>query len=323
LPLRRWAQLAAAATLVGAFVTWSTYGFSFGPLLFKYERPHVPLMHLADLLSMSHDRMSELVEAPIYPGGELLRGILEVKDHNRVGHKAFLFGEISSFGWWYFFPVVTAIKTTIPLLLLGLGGLLLAVIEGYRRRDWRLCALTGCAVVIMAFAMTGNINIGVRHVLILYPLMATAAAIYGPRLGKSKKVLAVVLLLLGWQSVESARAHPDYLPYFNAIAGPHPENIRVDSDLDWGQDLDRLAEACRKLEIKKLHLAYFSWAVMERHGILESERLLPEERPAGWVAVSISYIKLQPERYGWLEDYEPYMLVGKTIRLYHFPEEQP
>jgi hypothetical protein len=323
LPRRRLALLAATAMLAGALVVWGGYRFSVGRLLFKHERPHVPLMRIADLLSVSRDRMYSLAEARVYPGGELLRGILEVKDHNRVGHRAFLLGEIRQDGWWYFFPVVLGVKTTIPFLLLGIGGLVLAAVRGYRRRDWRLCALTGCAVVILAFAMTSRINLGVRHILVLYPLLATAAAGYGPLPGKSNKALGAVVLLLCWQSVESVRAHPDYLPYFNVIAGSHPEEIRVDSDLDWGQDLDRLAEACRRLGIKRLRLAYFSGADLEWHGLPEVQPLRSGERAAGWIAISLSHLKLHPERYSWLESHEPYALVGKSIRLYRIPEERP
>ena len=38
---------------------------------------------------------------------------------------------------------------------------------------------------------------------------------------------------------------PDYFPWFNALAGKHPEHVLIDSDLDWGQDLFRLQRELR------------------------------------------------------------------------------
>ena len=45
--------------------------------------------------------------------------------------------------------------------------------------------------------------------------------------------------------IGSLAAHPDYLAYFNALAGDDPERIVVDSDLDWGQDIKRLGQRLR------------------------------------------------------------------------------
>ena len=42
----------------------------------------------------------------------------------RKRHHAYLFGRRSQFGWWYYYPVVLAVKTPLPflvLLFIGLG----------------------------------------------------------------------------------------------------------------------------------------------------------------------------------------------------------
>ena len=56
--------------------------------------------------------------------------------------------------------------------------------------------------------------------------------------------IAMAVLVL-WLMGTSILAHPDYLPYFNALAGDTPENVLVDSDLDWGQDMNRLGARLR------------------------------------------------------------------------------
>src|ERR1700761_7489922 len=97
-------------------------------------------------------------------------------------------------GWWYFYLVALAAKTPIPLLITGPIGLVLLAREGYRNRDpWRLAPLL-LFVTILVFASTfSHINIGIRHVLVLYPFMALGGA------------HAVVV---AWQALRAASVRP-------------------------------------------------------------------------------------------------------------------
>ena len=322
---RRVSRLLLVAVVVCGLTVWAGVRFSVGPLLLPSDiaTKGFPFPSIPKITGLSQDRVIGILEAPVYPAGEIFRGVLEVHEHNHSGHRAYLLGEVAKHGWWYFFPVAFGVKTPIPFLLLGLVSLGMLFVTGFRRRDWRLPALGGCAVAIMAIAMTANLNLGVRHILALYPLLALAAASLGGAALRSRAVMAAVVVLLGWQSVESLRAHPDYLPYFNQIAADHPEDFLVGSDLDWGQDLLRLEQTVRELEIDKLHLQYSGSASPAFFDFPELAYLAADDRPTGWVAVSLTSLKLYPERYGWLESYEPYALVGKSIRLYRIPEEQP
>ena len=81
--------------------------------------------------------------------------------------------------------------------------------------------------------------------------------------------LTAALLLL-WHLAVSVRAHPDYLPYFNELAGEHPERILVDSDLDSGQDLKRLADTLQARRIPSVWLAYAGSATVTQHGLRPS-----------------------------------------------------
>jgi len=319
---RRVSRLAAIALTVCGLIVWAGVRFSVGPLLLPADiaTKGFPFPSILKITGLSEDQAIEIFEAPVYPAGEIFRGVLEVHEHNQSGHRSYLLGQIRTHGWWYFFPVALAVKTPIPLLLLGLASLGILFVRGFRQRDWRLPALAGCAIAIMACAMTANINLGVRHILVLYPLLALAAASIRGTVRKSKAAMATVVVLLGWQTVESVQAHPDYLPYFNQIAADHPEEFLVGSDLDFGQDLLRLAQAVRDLKIEMLHIAYAGSANPALFDFPELADIATGEQPSGWVAVSLTNLKLQPERYGWLESYEPRELVGKSIRLYYIPE---
>jgi 4-amino-4-deoxy-L-arabinose transferase-like glycosyltransferase len=54
----------------------------------------------------------------------------------------------------------------------------------------------------------------------------------------------VAAALLVWLAAASALAHPHYIPYFNELAGGPANGWRwlIDSNLDWGQDAERVRE---------------------------------------------------------------------------------
>ena len=83
--------------------------------------------------------------------------------------------------------------------------------------------------------------------------------------------LAALLLSL---CIESVRIWPDYLVYFNAIAGGPASGYRhlVDSSLDWGQDLPALArwlrrEAEGRRERVPVYFSYFGSGDPAHYGI--------------------------------------------------------
>jgi hypothetical protein len=128
----------------------------------------------------------------------------------------------------------------------------------------------------------------------------------------------------------SIRAHPDYLAYFNELAGQHPERILIDSDLDWGQDLLRLSSALQQRHVEEVSIAYAGSAELDlRQFDLPSFRILaPYEKTRGWIAISLLRLKtggfgLPDDSFWWLEAYKPVCLVGRSIRLYYVPDLAP
>src|ERR1035438_288822 len=91
---------------------------------------------------------------------------------------------------------------------------------------------------ILAVNLPTSLNIGVRYMLPLYPLLALTAGIGTVWLWRRYRMAATILVV--WTALSCAAAHPDYLAYFNELGGTHPERILVDSDLVWGQDMARL-----------------------------------------------------------------------------------
>jgi hypothetical protein len=253
----------------------------------------------------------------------------QVVAKNRAGHKSYLLGEVRDTGWWYFFPVALAVKTPLAFILLCAAGAFAAprAPPGPDRR-YQLEPLA-IATVLLLVCIPSRINIGVRHVLPIYPFLAITAGVGLAWLFRSIRAAPAAALcgalLLGWHLVSSVRAHPDYLAYFNELAGDEPERILVDSDLDSGQDLKRLADTLHARGITAVSLAYAGSATVAAHGLPPVRWLEPHQPVKGWVAASLYSLKLgsldRPghDDFAWLERYAPVASVGKSIRLYYIP----
>jgi hypothetical protein len=259
------------------------------------------------------------------PFPEFVNGLLMVAAHNQVGTDSYLLGQVSSRGWWYFFPVVIAVKTPLAFLALVFAGGVEVVRRWRAARDWQAAAPLLCALAILLVSMTSHINIGLRHVLPAYPLLAITAALGAGALWRSARHptagRAAAIVCGVWLAVASTRAHPDYLAYFNELADRHPERVLVNSDLDWGQDLLRLTDTLRARGIDRVSLAYFGSADPMRFHIAGLRCLRPDERPDGWVAASEYLVKgVNPKRsFTWLAAHEPVTRVGASILLFHLP----
>jgi hypothetical protein len=129
---------------------------------------------------------------------------------------------------------------------------------------------------------------------------------------------ASLVALVAWQVGTLWRVWPDYLPYFNPGV-THPEQVLVDSDLDWGQDLWRLERRLRELEVPRLSFAYIGTADLSREPLPPLQLLPPNRRVSGWVAITALAREHDDTGYAWLDSYRPRERVGKTIDLYYIP----
>jgi 4-amino-4-deoxy-L-arabinose transferase-like glycosyltransferase len=327
-----WGRYALTAAIALALILVIAIGI-YGPRMIYLTTPSLTPNKALDLLvgqsGALHDaayRLAARVRVPL--GVEMVpMSLLGVEWHNTVGHLSFLLGETRRTGWWYFYLVALAVKTPLPLLLLGLPGLVLLARDGWRERRLPLLAVPVTFAAILTFCcIESHINIGVRHVLVLYPLLALAAAwtvLRAWRAARQRPALrAAVAALTLWQCATVVYAYPDYLPYFNAIAGNHPERILVDSDLDWGQDLRRLSQALAQRHVPEVSIAYLGTADLTREHLPPFHLLKPGEHVTGWVAIDMLSMKEERDGYSWLTQYTPVTRVGKSIDLYEIPIPQ-
>ena len=317
---------AALALLLSMAVMIGIYGPNLVYLTTADLAPSPALDFLSGHQGTLHDLAYRFAARVRLPLGLLMvpTNFIGVEWHNEHGHLSFLLGRTDLDGWWYFYPVALAVKTPLPLLLLGLGGLGMLALRGWREHNIYLLAPSACFVSILAFCcLYSHINIGVRHVLIAYPLLAIGAGCavcsawehWRAPLARS----AVAALML-WQVAILGFAYPDYLAYFNPLAGAHPEHILVDSDLDWGgQDLRRLEQVLAARGVPQFWFGYKGTADLTREALPPYTPLKPNQPVSGWVAITMLTLEENQAGYGWLAQYQPVQRVGKSIALYYIP----
>jgi hypothetical protein len=327
--VRRAALIAAGMVVASWMAIWAVYGFRFAPSanpawLYAFHRdPGVAaaLPRLSGVVGWIDDHR---LLPNVYAQGFLLG------QYKSLTRPAFLAGQIGT-GWWYFFPVAFLLKTPIALIAGALAGAV-SVCVGRARQGGTAVFVLLPVILFLGAAMASRLNIGVRHILPIYPLvimLAAAGFAWLSRTGKTAALVTAVLLIVG-TGAEVARAYPSDLAFFNAAAGGPDNGSRylVDSNLDWGQDLKGLKSWMDRAGVPHLALAYFGTAKPQYYGIHAIE--LPgsafyngvaPQFPT-YVAVSAtlqSGIYLAPAMRAFYRTFDartPVATVGHSIRIY-------
>jgi hypothetical protein len=259
------AALLAGSALICVTTIWSIYGFRYRAAPPAYADRVSFVLPWANILLEDvppHAKASKLGGETVDP----LPGIVQhfvrfTRDHhilpeawlyglafvekNSRARLAYFSGEYRRTGWLEFFPVAFALKTTFPALALIITGITVLALEPRKRRIawlYQTSPLLILLLVYWVFSLNSKLNIGHRHLLPTYPafyILAGACLL----LIRRHRVWAYVLIgILGWHVSASVITRPDYLAYFNPMAGgPYrAHRLFVDSSLDWGQDLPRL-----------------------------------------------------------------------------------
>ena len=275
----------------------------------------------------------------------------------RAGHArpTYFLGEVSQARRWAYFPVLYAVKETLPFHLLTALALVLALrrlgssawglqpLTGWLRSHPADTLMLGWLLLYWSVALRAHLYLGVRHLLPVFPftillvareitpwLTRARAPIVRGRRPSAVKPVAVALLLL-WQGLSVARAYPAFLAYFNEAGGGPGGGAwyAVDSNLDWGQDLRRLRAFADAHQLERLALDYFGTA-SPRHEL--GARYLPWRSAlgpyTGWLAVSATTfhtaqgqrdatVPYRPEEaYAWLRGHTPVAAIGGSILVF-------
>ena len=243
---------------------WSFYGFRYqarpnglqlNPPLAEYVQGLKP--HEAWIVS-TMARWHVLPESYLY-------GLADVR-LTADFYTSYVLGKIYAHGVWFYFPVAFVIKSTLAFLALLL--LTVAAIATRRLNCWReILFLVIPPVFYLLVAVSGGMNIGVRHILPVYVFLSVL--IGGASMGTSSGRTGNGLTRF-WRFCSSTRClpgerSPSYLAYSNELWGGPSNTYKylTDSNVDWGQQLKATKQYLDQRGVKDCWFVYFAEGVAE------------------------------------------------------------
>lgn len=247
----------AGMAAIALWIVWAVYSFRYAMHPVGVQLP--PLAGQMATLSPGMRAAISFCAAHHLLPESYLYGLVDVQ---RVGifMPTYIFGKLYEHGRWFYFPAILSLKWSIGVL--GLFALAIyAFATGRVRRPREVFFLALPAIFYLAVAMAGPLNIGVRHVLPIFPF--TFALIGGGTawlIQQRRAWIYPVTALLLWHAVDSLRVFPNYLPYANALwGGPSKTHLYFsDSATDWGQQLKQTKQWVDTHNVKECSIAYFA-----------------------------------------------------------------
>jgi len=250
-------------TLIAWVVLWSFYGFRYN------ARPNG--LHLNPPLAEYINGLKPAEAWPISTAARLrllpesyLYGLADVKLTANY-YTSYVLGKVYAHGVWFYFPVAFLIKSTIgvlALLLLSLG-----VVATGRLNCWReILFLLVPVIFYLLVALTVGMNIGVRHILVVYVfLYVLIGGATWTLIQKSRKWVYAVGVLLLVHAASSLLAFPNYIAYANELWGGPSQTYKylTDSNSDWGQQLKSVKQYLDQRGVKECWFLYFAEGVAE------------------------------------------------------------
>ncbi|MCD9185584.1 MAG: glycosyltransferase family 39 protein [Pyrinomonadaceae bacterium] len=339
---RRFFQRAAAFAgifLIGLTVLWAAYGFRYDALPNDSQEPVL----LKGLFESVPPEVTETFKIKtlsavtvIFPEAYTY-GFFDIMFSS--SRPMFLFGKTYPSGRWFYFPAAFTVKSSVALLVLL--ALSLTAFGLYRTKKRELLYLSLPALIFLAVSMNASLNIGVRHILPVYPffiLIAAAAACFLS--AKYKIVKYGVLGLLIFHAFTAYRTAPDHLAFCNDFWGGvnNTHQFLDDSNVEWSQNFKLVNEYIERKNIKDCWIAPFGNGDLVR--AYQPCRLMPNdfgwnfsEQIAGAVPPTVegtfflSSAAFPPHSGG--NEYEPFLqakpvdLIGGSVFVYQGRFEIP
>jgi len=284
---------------------------------------------------------------------QYLLGILLVLNRGATGNTTYFLGQVSAAGWKSYFPIIYLIKEPLAFHILSLIALITAIFlikkpisknTFIRIKNWVENHFTEFSMITFLClywftSINSKLNIGVRHLLPIFPftiiLVSETITNYWIDNKNLKIKYLILFFLLLWQSFTVISVFPNFLTYFNELAGG-PKNgylYAVDSNFDWGQDLKRLKKWIEENKIEKIYIDYFGGGDVEFYFGEKAIKWSGEKNPKemekpNYFAVSVSSLQGgrgfpakgydgKTDYYYWLYQFEPPIKRLGSIFVYY------
>jgi 4-amino-4-deoxy-L-arabinose transferase-like glycosyltransferase len=242
-----------AIVLLGFTILWAMYGFQYYSLP-GATAPTVSLEQYARELGRPetiNSRSMKLIQGigslGILPESYVV-GLTDIAAAN--SRNTVILNRLYPTGQWFYFPLAFVVKSSVALLLLLPVGLFALALEKKKRRE--LLFLLVPAVSYFAICLTSGMNIGVRHLLPVYPFFMVIAAAGSTLLAARFRWFGIVLAgILLFHAITPLRIAPYYMAFSNDFAGGLNEthNYMRDAGVDYGQSLRLPAEYIKQNNI--------------------------------------------------------------------------
>ena len=330
------------------------------------------IVYEANIYKMPTEKIHQLIDTQLYGGAkniaanplhkmanntllrpyaQYLTGFFMVFGRVEGGNTTYFFGQVTNQSFREYFPIVFLIKEPVPTLLLLLSALAIAIyfilrnnLADFPKHIWKNAknylsdhiAEISMLLFIALYtyvSITGNLNIGFRHLFPILPFMYILISkeiitLCNRLRGKVRTTYSLIIaLLVLWLIAETAFVYPYYLAYFNETIGGSKNGYKyvTDSNVDWGQDLKRLQKFVDENNIDKIRVDYFGGGDVihylgDRAVIWHSD----SGREPGWYAISATFLQNslyykitqgKPD-YDWLRERAPCAAVGHSILIY-------
>lgn len=255
---------------------------------------------------------------------------------------------IALFGFFKLFMAGAKRRRLEPSILTALGH--------WIKNNIHEVAMLMFIAIYWIVTFRSNLNIGVRHIIPTFPFVYVLIsaeinkwAVMKNEIIDAEKIpftaiknvigsylkifsrYALITVLLAWYALSTVFTFPSFLAYFNELAGgpKNGHNWVVDSNLDWGQDLKRLAQFVEANNIEKIGVDYFGGGSPKYYLGNKFEGWYSAKGPyKGYYAVSATLLQnsigtpapgfnIKPEdTYSWLKDKQPIATIGYSIFVY-------
>ena len=186
------------------------------------------------------------------------KNVALVNANHDVSYESYLLGQLKQDGWWYYFLVAFVLKATLPALIL----ISIAAITMFSRviDSWGETILLSAIVLNFVAVSLGAAEIGVRYLLPIFPLVYVWVSRVVPSFWNHRLGRAALICLVIWQAWAAVSSFPNYIPYFNELAGgaKRGPDLLDDSNVDWGESLKEVAGYVKAKQITNIVLCPFS-----------------------------------------------------------------
>ena len=261
---RRAGSLVVVAAMA-IFILWASYGFHFHP------RPGIDAeARVADYSA----RLTSPLQKNLITGfarwrllpESYLYGLADVGITAGFSH-TYLFGKVYPHGQWFYFPAAFLIKSTVTLIICLLLLPFAIVLRG-AQHSRELWFMTIPPVIYFAVAISSGMNIGVRHILPIYPFLMVLAGWAAAQFIRHRRRWAwMVAVVTAFGVISSLRAFPTYIAYSNELWGGPANTYKYlsDSNVDWGQQLKSVKSYLDQRHVKSCWFAYFGEVVIDSY----------------------------------------------------------